>query len=190
MRGADEHSGRPAPRACSPDSDIFGADQSKSVTNSIRSWRELTVRETLSNATENDGEVLRSRADEDLGERSIRFHKARVHGHPWKSHDGIYERRVCTVKARYDVHEGLEPLAKLRDRRWRIKGRFLDFLDIELVNKHTVRLVIPLLMTESVRPWINKRNSGRRGRDAREFFVPGRYSRRQGTCPSEDVLPA
>ena len=59
---------------------------------------------------------------------------------------------MCTVKARYDVHEGLEPLTKLRDRRGRIKGRFLDFLDVELVSEHIVRLVIPLRVTESVRP--------------------------------------
>lgn len=122
------------------------------MTNSIRSLRELTVRETLSNATENEGEVLRSCADEDLSERGIRFHNAGVHGHPWKSHDGIYKSHVCTVKARYDVREGLEPLTKLRDRRGRIIGRFLDFFDIELVDEHIVRLVIPLRVTESVRP--------------------------------------
>ena len=151
VRGADEHSGRPASRACKPDSEISGADQPKSATNSIISLRELTVRETLRNATENEGEVLRSRADEDLNERGISFHKAGVHGHPRKSHDGIYERHVCTVKARDDVHEGLEPLTKLGDRRGRIKGRFLDFLNIELVNERIVRLIIPLRVTASAR---------------------------------------
>ena len=118
------------------------------MTSTILSLRELTVRETLRNATENEGEVLRSRADEDLNKRGISLYKAGVHGHPRKSHDGIYERHVCTVKARDDVHEGLKPLTKLRDRRGRVKGRFLD---IELVNEHIVRLIIPLHVTASAR---------------------------------------
>lgn len=102
----------------------------------------------MRDATEHEGEVLRPRADEDLNERGIGLHKAGVHGHPRKSHDGIYERHMCTVKARDDVHEGLKPLTKLRDRRGRIKGRFLD---IELFDEHIVRLVISLHVTARAR---------------------------------------
>lgn len=146
MSGAEEHSGRPASRACRPDSEHYEADNTKSVTNSILSLRELTVRESLRDATEHEGEVLRSRTDEDLNERGIGLHKAGVHGHPRKSHDSFYERHVRAVKARDDVHEGLKPLMKLRDRRGLIKGRFLS---VELVNEHVIWLFIPLRVTKS-----------------------------------------
>jgi hypothetical protein len=123
VSGAEEHSGRPASRACRPDSEISGADHttfvSKSVTNSIRSLvarTGLTIRETLRYTTEHEGEVLRSCTDEDLGERGISLHEAGVHCHPLESHDGLYERHVRAVKARDDMHEGVKPLSKLWDR--------------------------------------------------------------------------
>lgn len=66
-----------------------------------------TVCKTLRDASEHEGEVLRSRADQDLNEGRIRLDDVGVHSHPRQSHDGLYERHVGAVKARDDVHEGV-----------------------------------------------------------------------------------
>ena len=95
----------------------------------------------MRDTTQHEGEILWSRADEDLDKGGVRLHKARVHGHPGKPRNGLYECHVCAIKARDDMHEGMNPLTKLRDRRRIIKGRFLK---TKLVNEYVVRLVIPL----------------------------------------------
>lgn len=102
------------------------------------------VGETQGDAAEHEGEVLRSRADEDLDEGGVRLDEARVHGHPRQARDGLYERDVGAVEARDDVHECLEPQAELRDRRWRRRRRIEGGLfDVELVDERVVRLAIP-----------------------------------------------
>jgi hypothetical protein len=104
-------------------------------------WKCRTICEALRDATQHEGKILWSCADEDLNKGGIRLHKIGVHGHPGEPRNGLYECHVCAIKARDNMHESMKPLTKLGDWRGIIKSRFLN---IKLVNEYVIRLVIPL----------------------------------------------
>ena len=73
----------------------------------VSSETTLTVSETQGNAAEYQGEVFRSRTDEDLDEGRVRLDEARVHRHPRQTHNSLYKRDMGAVEARNDMHECL-----------------------------------------------------------------------------------